>query len=68
MKISVNGENRIIQSHKNISLNDTMTLLGYSSSTVLVELNKLIINSDEWKSKYIKDGDKLEIVTIVGGG
>ena len=68
MKISVNGENRIIQSRKNISLNDTMKLLGYSSSTVLVELNKLIINSDEWKSKYIKDGDKLEIVTIVGGG
>ena len=68
MKIRVNGEERLIQSNSNISLNETMKLLGYSPSTVVVELNKLIINSEEWKNEYIKDGDKLEIVSIVGGG
>ena len=51
-----------------ISLNETIKLLGYSSSTVVVEVNKLIINSEEWKEKYIKNGDSLEIVSIVGGG
>ena len=68
MKISVNGEERLIQSYKSISLNETIKLLGYSSNTVVVEVNKLIINSDEWEDKYIKNGDKLEIVSIVGGG
>ena len=68
MKIRVNGEERIIQSNKRISLNETMKLLGYSSNTVIVELNELIINSQEWKNKFLKDGDKLEIVSIVGGG
>ena len=68
MKISINGEEKLIQSNKNISLNETMKLLGYSSNTVVVELNKLIINSDEWKNEYIKNGDNLEIVSIVGGG
>ena len=68
MKISVNGEERLIQSYKSISLNETIKLLGYSSNRVVVEVNKLIINSDEWKDKYIKNGDKLEIVSIVGGG
>ena len=68
MKIRINGEERIIQSNKIISLNETMKLLGYSSNTVIVELNNLIINSEEWKNKSIKDGDKLEIVSIVGGG
>ena len=68
MKISINGEEKLIQSNKNISLNETMKLLGYSSNTVVVELNKLIINSEEWENKYIKNGDKLEIVSIVGGG
>ena len=68
MKIKVNGEERIIQCSKSISLNETMNLLGYSSNTVIVELNKYIINSYEWKNKTIKDGDKLEIVSIVGGG
>ncbi len=68
MKIRVNGEERIIQCNKSISLNETMKLLGYSSNTVIVELNNLIINSEEWKDKFIKNGDKIEIVSIVGGG
>ena len=68
MKIKVNGEERLIQSNKSISLNEAIRLLGYSSNTVVVELNKLIINSAEWDEKYIKNGDKLEIVSIVGGG
>ena len=68
MKIRVNGEERIIQSNRSISLNETIKLLGYSSNTVVVEVNKLIINSAEWEDKYIKNGDKLEIVSIVGGG
>ena len=68
MKIRVNGEDRLIQSNESISLNETIQLLGYSSNTVVVELNKLIINSTEWEDKYIKNGDKLEIVSIVGGG
>ena len=68
MKINVNGEEKLIQSNKSISLNETMQLLGYSSNTVVVEVNKLIINSDEWNDNYIKNGDSLEIVSIVGGG
>tara|TARA_Y100000589_G_scaffold217191_1_gene204857 strand:+ start:18 stop:224 length:207 start_codon:yes stop_codon:yes gene_type:complete len=68
MKIRVNGEEKLIQPDKSLTLKETMTLLGYSSNTVVVELNKLIINSEEWENKYIKNGDKLEIVSIVGGG
>ena len=68
MKIRVNGEEKVIQSDKTISLDETMKLLGYSSQTVVVELNRLIINSEEWKDNYISNGDKLEIVSIVGGG
>jgi len=68
MKIRVNGEERLIQSNKSISLNETIKILGYTANTVVVEVNQLIINSSEWEDKYIKNGDKLEIVSIVGGG
>jgi len=68
MKIRVNGEEKKIESFTSISLNEAMKLLGYSSNTVIVELNQLIINSEEWNNEFIKDGDKLEIVSIVGGG
>ena len=68
MKIRVNGEEKVIHSDTTISLDETMQLLGYSSQKVVVELNRLIINSEEWKDNYINNGDKLEIVSIVGGG
>ncbi len=68
MKIRVNGDEILIQSNESISLNETIKLLGYSSNTVVVEVNKLIVNSSEWDDKYIYNGDQLEIVSIVGGG
>ena len=33
-----------------------------------VELNNIIVNSMKWKEVKLKDGDNLEIVSIVGGG
>ena len=42
--------------------------MGYKSNTIIVELNNLIINSINWGKVKLKDGDNLEIVSIVGGG
>tara|TARA_B100000965_G_C19105339_1_gene546710 strand:+ start:56 stop:265 length:210 start_codon:yes stop_codon:yes gene_type:complete len=69
MKIIVNGENKFINiSKREISLADIINHLGYKPNTVVVELNNLIVNFDGWRQEKIKDGDKLEIVSIVGGG
>jgi len=69
MKIKVNGEEKEISLNKrSISLKETIEILGYSANTIVVELNNLIINSDGWDNKIIEEGDKLEIVSIVGGG
>ena len=42
--------------------------MGYKPNTIVVELNYLIINSMKWEKVKLKDGDNLEIVSIVGGG
>ena len=42
--------------------------MGYKPNTIVVELNNLIINSNKWEEVKLKDGDNLEIVSIVGGG
>ena len=42
--------------------------MGYKPNTIVVELNDLIINSIKWEKVKLKDGDNLEIVSIVGGG
>ena len=69
MKIKVNGEEKNIElENENTLLSGTLEFLGYNPNTIIVELNDLIINSKKWESEILKEGDKLEIVSIVGGG
>ena len=69
MKIKVNGEEKNIEfDQENVLLSTALYSMGYKSNTIVVELNNLIINSIKWEKVTLKDGDNLEIVSIVGGG
>ena len=69
MKIKVNGEEKKIElDQENILLSTALNSMGYKPNTIVVELNNLIINSIKWEKVKLKDGDNLEIVSIVGGG
>tara|TARA_Y100000589_G_scaffold271969_1_gene264863 strand:- start:39 stop:248 length:210 start_codon:yes stop_codon:yes gene_type:complete len=69
MKIRVNGEEKFINnSNKQYTLLETLNHLGYTKNNIIVELNNLIVNNESWPYNNVKDGDKLEIVSIVGGG
>ena len=69
MKIKVNGKEKKIELENDKALlSSTLESLGYRPNTVVVEVNDLIINSKKWKNEIIKEGDRLEIVSIVGGG
>ena len=69
MKIKVNGEEKKLDISKETALLSTaLNLMGYKPNTIVVELNNLIINSLKWEKVKLKDGDNLEIVSIVGGG
>ena len=69
MKIKVNGEEKKIElDQENVLLSTVLNLMGYKPNTIVVELNNLIINSIKWEKVKLKDGDNLEIVSIVGGG
>jgi len=69
MKIKVNGEEKKIELDlENALLSAALNSMGYKPNTIVVELNNLIINSINWEKVKLKDGDNLEIVSIVGGG
>ena len=69
MKLIVNGQEKKINiNSKNLLLSETLEFMGYNRKTVVVELNDLIVNSKKWDDVTLKDGDNLEIVSIVGGG
>ena len=69
MKIKVNGEEKKIDlDQENAQLSTALSSMGYKPNTIVVELNNLVINSLKWEKVQLKDGDNLEIVSIVGGG
>jgi len=69
MRIKVNGKEKNIElENEKALLSSTLELLGYRPNTIVVELNDLIINSLKWENVILKEGDRLEIVSIVGGG
>ena len=69
MKIKVNGEEKKLElDQDNALLSKALNSMGYKPNTIVVELNNLIINSINWDKVKLKEGDNLEIVSIVGGG
>ena len=69
MKLKLNGEIKTINhSDEEFFLDGLITHLGYQPQLIVVELNGAIINPQDWNNTKIKEGDCLEVVTIVGGG
>ena len=52
----------------NITLFDLIRYFNYNTSLLVLEYNNLICNSKTWKQITIQNKDKIEVVTIVGGG
>ena len=69
MNLKINGEIKTIENFdEKFLLEGLLEHLGYKPQLVVVELNGAIINPKDWISTELKDGDCLEVVTIVGGG
>ena len=69
MNLKINGEIKTIENtDAEFLLEGLLEYLGYKPQLVVVELNGVIVNPKDWISTKIKDGDCLEVVTIVGGG
>jgi sulfur carrier protein len=64
--LQVNGEPR--ECPKNTVLPVFLGQLGLNPRLVAVEYNGEILHRQFWETTTMKSGDRLEIVTIVGGG
>ena len=64
--LQVNGEPRTCSSQS--QLTDLLEHLGFNPRLVAVEYNGEILHRQFWPQTQVHEGDRLEIVTIVGGG
>jgi sulfur carrier protein len=65
-KIQLNGKKITIKS--NFSILDLVKKYKLSNKKIAIEYNGAIIQKVNYKQKYLKNGDKLEIVHFIGGG
>lgn len=65
MHVHVNGES--VELPDGATVHDLVTTLGLKGP-VAVELNEQIVRHARHAEQQLHDGDRLEIVTLVGGG
>ena len=66
MKIIVNGQPKELLS--SINLQNLIKESCKNGQHVIAEVNGDIVKHQAWAAHSIKDGDQIELVSIVGGG
>ena len=66
MKIILNGEPRSVMDAATISA--LVRELNLIPATLLIEHNGLALHREEWKTRALRDGDKVEFIRVVAGG
>lgn len=51
-----------------ITLLELIKYFNYNTSLLVLEYNNSICNLKNWNKIYLENNDKIEIITIVGGG
>jgi thiazole synthase len=65
-RITINAEPRDFLSPLTVA--DLLRQLGRDSKRLAVEVNEAVVRRDEQESRTLAEGDRVEIVTLVGGG
>ncbi|MEE2681860.1 MAG: sulfur carrier protein ThiS [Planctomycetota bacterium] len=66
MTITVNGDERTLE--KPLTIADLIRDLGLEGRPCAVERNRSVVPKAEHDSTLLAEGDRLEVVTLVGGG
>ncbi len=65
-KIQLNGKKLALK--KTISIYHLLKKYKINGKKVAIEINGRILSKNNYKKKFIKDKDRIEIVQFIGGG
>jgi sulfur carrier protein len=66
MQLQVNGEAQTFSAP--LTLPELLAKMNFNPRLIAIEYNGEILHRQHWQTQSIQEGDRLEIVTIVGGG
>ena len=66
MTVILNGESRSVAEVTTIAA--LVRELNLIPATLLIEHNGLALHREEWNSRALREGDKVELIRVVAGG
>ncbi len=66
MQIICNGQRRDLA--EDTTLAAMLAMLDLDPNTVVAEVNRKIIERDQYEDLRLRDGDRIELIRFVGGG
>jgi sulfur carrier protein len=66
VRVQVNGEPREVPA--GINIKELLNHMGLMANRLAVEKNLKIVPRAEWEATQVAEGDRFEIVHLVGGG
>jgi len=65
IEIQLNGEKRLIAAQ---SLSDLVTELGLEQRMIAIERNLEVVPKSQYDTTRLEEGDRIELVHMIGGG
>jgi len=66
MQVTVNGESREVRDGASVA--DLVAQFQLAPERVAVEVNERLVRRAPYRETALREGDRVEIVTLVGGG
>ena len=66
MRITLNGQERELTNAQ--TLKDVIREFQQDCNRIIAELNGQIIKNPQWEKTPVHDGDRIELLSFVGGG
>lgn len=66
MTLTINGESKLVADGLNLA--QLVVALGLEKNPIAVELNRSVVPRHRHGDTPLSNGDRIEIVTLVGGG
>jgi sulfur carrier protein len=67
MKIILNNRTEVFDKN-NMSISEIMEIKNFSYQKIIVKLNNIIIEKEDFKNTIVKEGDNLQILHLLAGG
>ena len=66
IKILLNGQDKELETE--LTIQELLDSISYKGKMFVIEKNLNIVHKENYRSETILNGDKVEIVSFVGGG